>query len=125
MRKAVGLNQARIGPISGMDPQSEGDMWDTAYIYKGLDRAVGYSPGRSWGSFSNYQLRFEGIHLLSGFLIQVCSTRPCPPDTVTFSVRNLTLNKYGYHDYGSQVYIRYSAGQEVSTVVYFVITFRL
>ena len=114
MRNAVGLNEARIGPKSSMNPTSSGQLWDTAYSYKSVDRSVGWSPQKSSGVFINYQARLMGIHLLSGFLMQGCSTRPCPPGATLFEVRNLTLNKYGYYDYSNPVSVRYNQSVEVS-----------
>ena len=119
LRKAVGLNEARIGALSSVLPKSEGKIWDTGYIYKSPDLTVGWSPGTP--EFTSYystriELRLEGIHFLTGFLIQGCTlTRRCTPEVTSLRVWNRTLTKYGVYDVGPDQLIVYRDDQSVST----------
>ena len=106
-----------------MDPQSSGNMWDTAYIYKGLDSTVGWAPRKSAIWWNNFYINLEGMHMLTGVVLQACSGRPCVPKYLYFTVRNVTLTRgteFDTHDYsykGPDEYGRPSAQSTVSIIL--------
>lgn len=76
---------------------------------------MGWSPGTP--EFTSYystriELRLEGIHFLTGFLIQGCTlTRRCTPEVTSLRVWNRTLTKYGVYDVGPDQLIVYRDDQ--------------
>ena len=99
-----------------MAPMSEGKMWDTGHVSKSPIRTLGWSPFRTGGVYTRFQCATEAVYLVSGFLVQICTSRPCAPREATFGVRNGPWMPSGYYAYGSTVRVWHGSNREVSTI---------
>ena len=116
LRQAFGLNRGLFGPKSNMFPMSEGKMWDTGNVSKSSNQTLGWSPGITGSVYTRFQCVTEALYLVSGFLVQICTSRPCSPKEASFVVRKGPWMPSGYYNYGSAVRVWYSSNSEVSTI---------